>query len=329
MNERNFHNFLKLKTEENGSRLLFQKKDGWSWKQITWPDFKTEVESIASFLLNSGFCSESRIIVFSPNTLACLSFELAVFTVGGVCLPVRNIKEARDILVDSTEKCFLLSSQEQFARDLTDAPDTGGKLEKAFLSTNQKTPIENKVINYATALKFGFLARKKLTDRLDAAGNSVRQDAAAVIFNAASNCEDTVSLSHAEILNLLDISRKALGDVSKEDQTFSFLPSGGSFSMFANMLNLQIANRGAIADGRDDFFRDAKEIMPVLVFLPAEEIETAAETHYRKKPGSLKNNLGGRVKRIVTDGKLRDRTEQMLKKNGISAIELGDLSVAT
>ncbi len=318
-----------MKTKENGSRLLFQKKDGWSWKQITWPDFKTEVESIASFLLNSGFSSKSKIIVFSPNTLPCLSFEIAALTVGGVCLPVRNIKDAKKILVNSTERCFLFSSQPQFAHDLSNDLDVREKIEKAFLSTNQKTLIQDKVINYANVLKFGFLMRKKLRDKLTAIGGSVKQDATAVIFNAGRSCADTISLSHAEILDLLSISHKVLGNVSTEDQTFSFLPSSNSFSMFANMLNLQIANRGAIANCRNDFFRDGQEIMPIFVFLSAEETEAVVDALYGKKLGSLKNNLGGRTRYIVTDSELQDKTKQILTKEKISVIELKDLSMTT
>ena len=329
MKERNFHNFLAQRTKENGSRLLFQKKDGWSWKQVTWPDLMTEVESVACFLLNSGFSTGSRIIVLSPNTLACLFFELAVFTLGGISLPARNIKEARDILENSAGDCFFLSAGADDARELVADPSLGEKVEKAFLTVNEKVPVEEGIISYSNALKFGFLARKKLKDEINALGSSVKENSEAVIFNAGGGPDESRVFSQAGILDLMRLSEQDLGAVSIEDQTFSYLPRGGSFSKFANLLNLQTAARGAIADAPEDFFADAPEVMPVMLFLSGAEIENVVD-RFCGKNGSAKNlrsGLGGRIKLIVTDSFPPERTRERLHAQGISVVELKSLSV--
>jgi hypothetical protein len=329
MNERNFHNFLREKTKENGSRLLFQKKDGWSWKQITWPDLVTEVESIACFLLNSGFSTGSRIIVLSPNTLACLFFELAVFTLGGTSLPARSIKEARDILEIAAGDCFLLSASTDDARELVGDPMLGEKVEKAFLSVNDRVPVEEEIVSYPNVVKFGFLARKKLKDEIDALGGSVKEDSEAVIFNAGGAPDENRGFSHGDILDLLRLSEQELGAVSIEDQTFSYLPRSGSFSKFANLLNLQTAARGAIAEDTEDFFADVPEIMPVMLFLAGAEIENLVN---RLGGGNgsgedLRSALGGRIRLLLTDVPPPERTRDLLLAQNISVVELKSLSV--
>ncbi len=329
MKERNFRNFLVERTKENGSRLVFQKKDGWSWKQITWPDLVTEVESIACFLVNSGFSPGSRIIVLSPNTLACLFFELAVFTLGGICLPARNMKEARKILLDSSGNCFFLCASTDEARELVETPELGEKVEKAFLSINEKIPVEEKTVSYSNVVKFGFLRRKKLKDEITTIGSSVKEDSPAVIFDAGAAAAENKSFSHGDMLDLLRLSEKELGEVSVEDQTFSYLPGCGSFSKFANLLNLQTAARGAIAEGTEDFFVDVAEIMPVMLFLPGAEIENVVNS-LRDQNGSansLRSDLGGRIRLLLTDFLPPERTRDMLSAQNISVVKLNSLSV--
>jgi len=329
MNERNFSNFLLRRTKENGSRLLFQKKDGWSWKQITWPDLVTEVESIACFLLNSGFSTGSRIVTLSPNTLACLFFELAVFALGGICLPARNMKEAREILVNSSGNCFFLCARADEARELVETPALGEKIEKIFLSANEKLPVEGKTVSYSSVVKFGFLGRKKLKDEISAIGSSVKEDSPAVIFDAGAATADGKSFSHGDILDLLGLSEQELGEVSIEDQTFSYLPGCGSFSKFANLLNLQTSARGAIAEGTEDFFLDVPEIMPVMLFLPGAEIENVVNSLQGENGsgGNLRSDLGGRIRLLLTDALPPERTRDLLLAQNISVVKLSSLSI--
>ncbi len=329
MNEGNFRNFLVRRTKENGSRLLFQKKDGWSWKQITWPDLVTEVESIACFLLNSEFKTGSRIIVLSPNTLSCLFFELAVFTLGGICLPARSMKEAAEIISNSSGNCFLLCAGAGDARKLLETPMPGEKIKKVFLSVSEKIPVEEKTVSYSNVAKFGFLARKKLKDEISAIGSSVKQDSAAVIFNAGTSGAKSKSFSQGNMLDMLRLCEQELGEISVEDQTFSYLPGCGSFSKFANMINLQTAARGVIAKGAEDFFVDAPEVMPVMLFLPGAEIENVVKSleSGSNPAGNLRTSLGGRTRLVITDSLPDEKTMDILLSQNISVVRSGSLSV--
>ena len=323
MSQRNFHDFLTRRARENGSRLVFQKKDGWSWKQITWPDMMTEVESIACFLLNSGFTAGSKVVVFSANTLECLFFELAVLMTGGTCVPVASPGEAKKVLEDSDGGCFFLSGDPDRARAFVSDPSLGKKIEKAFLTVNAKIPVEEETASYSSAVKFGFLARKKLKDEIESIGSSVGETSAAVIFGAGNG--EAKIFSQSDVLDVLRVSQETLGSVSGEDQTFSYLPLCGSFSKFANMLVLQTATRGAVASCPEDFFSDVLEIMPGTLLLERAGLEDVVG----KLDGtgkSLKKSLGGRAKLVLTDSAPEEKTAKRLLEEGISAVELKSLS---
>ncbi len=328
MEEKNFHNFLRRKAKENGSKLIFQKKDGWSWKQITWPDLTAEVESIACFLLNSGFNPGDKIIVLSKNTLSCFFFELAIFTLGGISLPARNMEEVRKILENSEESYFFLSETAKNSRELLNDPSTKKKIKNCFLSVNEKISPEEKTVNYSNVVKFGFLARKKLKDELNRLGSLVKQDFPAAIFNAGGDSAQTKSFSQLDILELLRVSEKHLEKISPEEQTFSYLPGGGTFSKFANLLNIQTATRGAIAADEKEFFTDVAEVMPTMLLLPSAEIENLVNRLRGEYASArdMKNALGGRAKLIVTDIETREETKDFLSKKHIRVVWLKSLS---
>lgn len=328
MKQRNFHDFLTHRKKENGSRLLFQKKDGWSWKQITWPDLMDEVESVACFLLNSGFTPGKEIVVFCPNTLKCLFFELAVFMIGGTSLPAASVGEAKKILENSREIRFLLRAES--GRELDSDPSLEKNVERIFAISDEKLPVEGKTVNYANAVKFGFLSRKKLKDKLAAVGSAVKEESPAVIFGGGNGSGETARFSQKEILDILSRSEEAMGDVAAEDQMFSYLPFCDSFSKFANMMSLQTGTRGATAASIEDFLSDILEIMPTTIFLRKGEIENVARRirNANGQSSSLKNGLGGRAKLIFTDAAPDEETTGALAGEGVSTVELESLRVA-
>ena len=82
---------------ENGSRMFFQNKDGWSWKQITWLDFKTELKNVASFLHTIGFGKGDRAVISYPHTYKAQLAECATYLLGGICVPIHAGSSAEEI----------------------------------------------------------------------------------------------------------------------------------------------------------------------------------------------------------------------------------------
>ena len=328
MNENNFHNLLEKRIKENKSKLIFQKRDGWSWKQITWLDFETEVKSIACFLLDLGFKKEDKVIFYSTNTLESLFFELAVYLLGGASIPIKKYSDIESVVNTLEDSLYIFSDKPDIIEHISKDNPLSDKIIKGFIVTEDKIDIEEKFLNYMNVVKFGFLKRKKLKDKLEEHSKNVSQEATATVFYKFSDNGEPKAqkFSQEKIINLLKVIQKKLKFVTEESQTFSYLPATDSFSRFANLLNIQIGNRGAIAANLKDFYDDVREVMPHIVFLTKDNIENVVK-QYKSNTDSIEENLGGRSKYIFTDTMPGDSIKTDLVKNGITVIELNQLAL--
>ena len=164
---------------------------------------------------------------------------------------------------------------------------------KGFIVTEDKIEIEEKFLNYMNIVKFGFLKRKKLKDTLEEHSKAVSQEATATLFYKFSDNGElkTQKFSQEKIINLLKVIQKKLKFVTEESQTFSYLPAADSFSKFANLLNIQIGNRGAVAANLKDFYDDVREVMPHIVFLTKDNIENVVR-QYKNNGDSIEKKSG-------------------------------------
>lgn len=324
MQENSFYNLLEKRIKENKSKLIFQKRDGWSWKQITWLDLQSEVKGIACFLIDIGFRKNDKVIFWSGNTIEALFFKLAVFLLGGTVIPVSDISRIKEICAEEEETFFLFSDNTDVMDKFANEPS----IKKGFIVTEKKIDVESKFVNYENVVKFGFLKTKKLKDTLDEQSSSVSSDTDATLFykkNESSNSRP-VRFSQQKILNLLKVIQKKLKFINEETQTFSFLPENSSFSQFANILNIQIGSRGAIASNRENFFEDILEVMPNVLFITRNQLEEIVR-EFRDKDENLGKSLGGRLQYIFTDSMPGDNVKTDLVKDGITVIELNQLAI--
>lgn len=328
MSENNFYNLLQKKIKENKSKLIFQKRDGWSWKQITWLDFETEVKSIACFLLDLEFKKEDKVIFYSSNTLESLFFELAVFLLGGISIPVNKFSNIKEIINGSENNFYIFSDKVEIIDHIIKDSLLNIRITNGFIVTEDKIGIEEKFLNYINVVKFGFLKRKKLKDNLENHSRSVSQEATATIYYKFDDNKNpkTQKFSQEKIINLLKVIQKKLKFVTEETQTFSYLPECDSFSRFANILNIQLGNRGAIAGNLKDFYDDVREVMPNIVFLTKNQLEKIVN-EFKYSSESIANHLGGKSKYIFTDTMPGDGIKTDLIKNGITVIELNQLAL--
>ena len=183
VSENTFPEIMEKRVKDHGTRLLFQRRDGWSWKQITWLDFDREVKNIASFLMDLGFGEGDRALIVSANTLEAISTEVAVYHLGGKVVSLsrdtegERIKEAAselDVKFIFLEDPGLLGSAEAILDELP------GVLRAAFF-VDVKTQNE-KVLNFRSILKFGLMKRKKLQDELKKVSDNLDTDTPAALF---------------------------------------------------------------------------------------------------------------------------------------------------
>lgn len=330
MPETRFYDLFEKQIKENKSKLLFQKRDGWSWKQITWLDFQTEVRSISSFLMDFGFEKGDRVLVISSNSLECLNVELSVYLLGGCTVPLSTEFEMSDleyILKKEKIKYVFIEDEKVLAKTEKKLVSKRG-IKKIFVLSDYKSKIEDKIVNYKSLVKFGFMKAKKLKDELKEFNESVEPDTAAISFYDFSGEKPKNKVLTQEVfLDLLQHAYKKMRFVTADDQSYSYLTSSNSFSKLVNYFTIFIGSIAAIAENKKDFFSDVLEVMPTVMFLTSDGMERSVD-HLSKTNGThaLKKSFGGRLKYVITDSEPANNVKNAFVGSGISVIELPELA---
>lgn len=308
-----FAGLIKKRVSANGSSLLLQKKDGMSWKQITWKDFESDVKSVAAFAVDAGFEAGDKAFFESCGTYEGLVAESAVLMLGGVASSL-----------PSGEGRFP-ASKIAFASDCDSALRIAGHkgAEKTvFYSEARGAKPDGAVADFRAALKFGFLKSRKMTDLLEKMFSSVRPDSAAVETRGGNG--SAYVLSQKQFLEMLEkgLGRTA-GFLHGRSQTFCHLPRADMFSRAVKFLPLCVSARAAAARSEADFFDDILEIMPTVVFLDSRRLEEIAFSFGEGNGGNGgKSAFGGRLGGILTDRIPGGDTAEFYSKLGIEMSEV-------
>lgn len=324
MSENTIPELLEKRVKDHGTRLLFQRRDGWSWKQITWLDFDREVKNIASFLMDMGFGKGDRALVVSANTLEAIETEIAIYHLGGSVVPLsRNegTERVKEVAKELGVKFIFVEDSgrlDDVTVALEDIPDV---LRVAFFQ-NVKTRHE-RVLNFKSILKFGFMKRKKLYDELTQASKDIEPETPAALFYTPDGSgSKTIEITQKDILDALEHASCKIKEIGDEDQSFSYMSSVSPFTKFINYLTLYKGNRAATAETREDFYEDILEVKPTVVF----ETSEGLESFYKKSVSSLdgltpvkrlKKDLGSRVKYIFTDSLPDPNIESLYRSSGV------------
>ncbi len=331
MTEKIFHKILENRIKEHKSKLLFQKKDGWSWKQITWLDYDSEVRGIASYLYDLGLSKGDEVLIISPNGLDCTFVESAVLMLGGVCVPVSESESYENIeyiINDSDKIKFVFAVNENMVNGLFRIIGYRENIEKIFTFSDSKFSPDGKVVSYGNVVKFGFLKRKKLNDNINERMDSILPgDSAIKLYNFRGEPTSKI-VTHEMLIRLMELVNKKLRFISREDQSFSLLQNSDPFSKLINFLPLYIGNRGAMAMNEQEFYQDVKEIMPTILFLNSATLNKIQKdiSANNTTQESLKNSFGGRVRYIFTDSLPGLSVKSDFIDSGISIIELNELA---
>jgi len=322
VSENTIPELLEKRVKDHGTRLLFQRRDGWSWKQITWLDFDREVKNIASFLMDLGFGKGDRALLVSANTLEAISTEIAIYHLGGTVVPLSRdtgadrIKEAArelDVKFIFLEDPGLLDHTEALLDELP------GVLRAAFF-VDVKTKNE-KALNFRSILKFGLMKRKKLQDELKKVSDDIEAANPAALFVAPDERLTTIEITQGDIMSALKLISSKTNGIGEEDQSFSYISSASPYSKIINYLTLYNGTRAATAESREDFYKDIPEVMPTMIFETSEGLEGLYQKSVASLGGftpekKLKKDLGGRVSYIFTDALPASDIENLYRRTG-------------
>ncbi len=300
---------IKNRVSDNGASLLLQRKDGWSWKQITWKDFETDVKSVAAFIADAGFKPGDRAFFEACGTYYGLVAETAVLMLGGVAasrFPLADGAAGR------SKVAFALNRE----RALRIAGR--GEAEKViFYSDGAGAKPDGAITDFRAAVKFGFLKSRKMTDLLENMFLSVRPDSTAVEVQNGNGSLQT--LSQGGFMKMLEgAARRTAGFLNGNSQTFCHLPRADMFSRAVKFLSVCACARVAAAESAADFFEDILEVMPTVVFLDSQRLgEIAISIGEKTGARADKSVFGGRLERILTDCAPEGSAAEFYSKMGI------------
>jgi len=334
MSEKTIPELLQNRVKEHSTKLLYQRRDGWSWKQITWLDFDRKVKNIAAFFHDLGFGRGDRALVVSSNRLEAISSEIAVFHLGGIVVPLSPDESAERIAgaAEDLHAKLIFIEQCPSMEGVLNSLHGMTSVERIIVFPDAKISSE-KVLNFRAVLKFGLMKRKKLEDELSAIYKNVEADFPAALFlSPGPDKSHPAEVSQGSLMDALrNVSLRCSG-LGAEDQTFSYLTDATPFSKFINYLTLYRGSRAAVAEGRKDFYQDIVEVMPTVLFETKEGLEELCRKSLSglngRPPGrKLGMDMGNRVRHIITDALPAGETESLLRSAGARLIEAPEFNL--
>lgn len=333
MSEKTIPELLQNRVKEHGTRLLFQRRDGWSWKQITWLDFDRKVKNIASFLMHTGFGKGDRALVVSSNRLEAMSTELAILFLGGVIIPLSTNRSAGEIAEAANEystKFIFLENGEGVLEGIISSLGLMPDVLRIAVSPDSRISHE-RIINFKAMLKVGFMKRKKLQDELTEASAKVEANDTAALFVQSDTDGSVGAVSQGTLLNALRTTSERYSYINGEDQSFSYLTDASPYAKFINYLTLYKASRAAVAETMKDFYQDIVEVKPTIIFETRHGLVDICRNLLSGPNGQnagrrLKADLGSRLNYIFTDYLPDPDTETILRSAGFTLIEVPELS---
>ncbi len=330
MSERTIPELCINRVKEHGTRLLFQRRDGWSWKQITWLDFDREVKNIASFLMDSGFNPGDRLLIASSNSLDAIATEIAVFHLGGAIVPISQ-NESLDKIIETANSLnakIVCLENDALLEEIVNRADELSSAEKIIFYADVRIK-HDRILNFKLVQKSGLMKRKKLHDDLTNVSANVSADNVVAIFTNAEG--DSKEISQGAMIEILSDASKKYSQIGIEDQSFSYITSASPFSKFINYLTLFMGTRASVAESRNDFYNDILEVMPTIIF----ETSDGLEANYDKSTSSLngtssekklRKDLGDRIKYIFTDSMPKKEVENLFLRAGVNLLEVPELN---
>lgn len=334
MSEKTIPELLQNRVKEHGTRLLYQRRDGWSWKQITWLDFDRKVKNIAAFLHDLGFGRGDKALVVSSNRLEAISSEIAVLHLGGVIAPMSPDESAERVIGAANElrpKLVFLERGHP-AEGVLGSFESMGSVDRIIVFPDDKIT-NDKVLNFRAVLKFGLMKRKKLEDELAGIYKNIGPELPAALFlSPGADKAHTAEVSEGDLMEALQNVSLRCPRLNAEDQSFSYLTDASPFAKFISYLTLYQGSRAAVAEGRKEFYQDIVEVMPTVLFETGAGLEELCRKSLSslngRQPGKkLMSDLGNRVKHILTDTIPGGETEALITSTGAIIIEVPEFNL--
>ena len=112
-------NHLLLRQEKNKNQVAVQYKDSGRWRQYSWHEYFSLVESVGAGLLNLDVNIGDRVAIMSNSRLEWAVADLAILGVGAVTVPIypNNLAEDVEFILNNAEvKVLFIEDQQQIEK---------------------------------------------------------------------------------------------------------------------------------------------------------------------------------------------------------------------
>lgn len=315
-------------------KLLLQRRDGWSWKQITWLDFDRDVKSIACFLLDLGFSHGDAVLIISGSRIESLVAEFAVYHLGGVIIPIvrDGAPEIIAKIAEDYDVKFIFVEDASGLNGILDVSEKLLNLKRIVVFSGAEGGDDRRIIQFKSLIKFGMLKRKQLHDEIRKIASNLSSKSLACVFydSGSKGADGKREITHQNIIQSLKLASDKLFYLSEEEQTYSYLPSVTPYEKIINYLAIYTGFRMVFAETREEFFEDILEVKPTVIYETQSGLEEILSKHLEKNgiadPRLLRNELGGRANHIITDSFPRDEIKELIRTAGITLIDLPEMN---
>lgn len=203
--------------------IAMRYKEGGSWKEISYSDLRTTIDSTAKALIDHGVKRGDRIGIFSQNMPYWSIADLAILSVGAVSVPIyatNTSTQAEYIVADAGSDILFVGGKEQLDRVRDFKAVHPGKI----IVMDGKTDIGGIDAMFMDDLiesGKGSGSGEELSRRLD---GSHEDEVATIIYTSGTTGEPKgVMLTHANFYHQID-SVDAHFVVGPKDRSLCFLP---------------------------------------------------------------------------------------------------------
>ena len=247
-----FNYYLKNFPDKN---FLFSKKNK-KWEGHTFLDISKRINKIAAFLIENGLKKGDRIFLLSENRLEWVEFDLAIMSIGCICVPsfvTNNVEDNHFIITDCKPKLIILENQLIYKNNKSKLKKINSK-KIILIDEHPQFTSYKKIIN-----------QKK---RPTKSKNLIKSDISTIIYTSGTSGKPKgVVLTYESILHNLKGALEIISDFNIQNEKFlSFLPLSHSYERMAGLyFPLLIGAEIFFCSSMDKIMTEIKEVKPTIL----------------------------------------------------------------
>ncbi len=254
---------------DNASRsphhTMIGHRDGDSYYYLSWGEFFTNVQTIASNLRNYGFEAGDKMVLFSTNSPEMLQLEMAIMASGGIVVPIFAgfKKETAELLISHSGATYVAAGGERQLAELSDNDSV-----KRIYVLEKTEPEASKHLSRVQHFADLLTTESEPGElKYDASPDDICLN---MYTSGTMGTPKCVQLTHRNILSQ-QASMSKLWDVDASDRFLSYLPwhhsFGGIFEMFACLYNgASMALESSFGKMERVIFENWSMVQPTLFF---------------------------------------------------------------